>query len=290
MRGEPGAGEPAARCGRRVALRHHRRPLRRRRAVGVAARRRGTAAPRSSVVLDRVPADADREIARPPPPDAGPSRARRRGAPGRRRDPAGGRAAPGRCARARACLARRARRRCRRPGRRWSGGRSAVHLRACPPAVVVAAAARSRRRRGRGAPGRGRSRLLGGAAGGRKALRSGALLRGEVLARWHEVVGTGDVMRALETRVGWLRDRLASIVTGAPRRTRSCRTRSSTASKRWSEPPPSGPPSGRRGPGATRPPGRALLSGAGAGRAPTTLAAAARGGARMARRRLRPRP
>ena len=48
------------------------------------------------------------------------------------------------------------------------------------------------------------------------ALRSGSLLRGEVLARWHEVVGTGDVMRALETRVGRLRDRLASIVTGAP--------------------------------------------------------------------------
>jgi energy-coupling factor transporter ATP-binding protein EcfA2 len=48
------------------------------------------------------------------------------------------------------------------------------------------------------------------------ALRSGSLLRGEVLARWHEVVGTGDVMRALETRVGWLRDRLKSIVTGAP--------------------------------------------------------------------------
>jgi hypothetical protein len=37
-----------------------------------------------------------------------------------------------------------------------------------------------------------------------------------VLARWHEVVGTGDVMRALETRVGWLRDRLKSVITGAP--------------------------------------------------------------------------
>ncbi|MFN2470548.1 MAG: ABC transporter [Gaiellaceae bacterium] len=48
------------------------------------------------------------------------------------------------------------------------------------------------------------------------ALRSGSLLRGEVLARWHEVVGTGDVMRALESRVGWLRDRLKSIVTGGP--------------------------------------------------------------------------
>jgi hypothetical protein len=48
------------------------------------------------------------------------------------------------------------------------------------------------------------------------ALRSGSLLRGEVLARWHEVVGTGDVMRAVETRVGWVRDRLRSLVTGAP--------------------------------------------------------------------------
>jgi len=49
-----------------------------------------------------------------------------------------------------------------------------------------------------------------------ETVRSGALLRGEVLARWHDVVGTGDVMRALETRIGWLRDRVKSLVTGAP--------------------------------------------------------------------------
>jgi energy-coupling factor transporter ATP-binding protein EcfA2 len=49
-----------------------------------------------------------------------------------------------------------------------------------------------------------------------EALRSGSLLRGEVLARWHEVVGTGDVMRALESRVGWVRDRLKSLATGRP--------------------------------------------------------------------------
>jgi energy-coupling factor transporter ATP-binding protein EcfA2 len=48
------------------------------------------------------------------------------------------------------------------------------------------------------------------------ALRSGSLLRGEVLARWHEVVGTGDVMRALESRVGWARDRLRGLLTGEP--------------------------------------------------------------------------
>jgi energy-coupling factor transporter ATP-binding protein EcfA2 len=57
------------------------------------------------------------------------------------------------------------------------------------------------------------------AAAGREvevALRSGSLLRGEVLARWHEVVGTGDVMRSLESRVGWARDRLRNLVTGKP--------------------------------------------------------------------------
>ena len=48
------------------------------------------------------------------------------------------------------------------------------------------------------------------------ALRSGSLLRGEVLARWHEVIGTGDTMRALESRVGWARDRLRSLLTGKP--------------------------------------------------------------------------
>lgn len=48
------------------------------------------------------------------------------------------------------------------------------------------------------------------------ALRSGSLLRGEVLARWHDVVGTGDVMRALQSRIGAARDRLKSIVTGKP--------------------------------------------------------------------------
>jgi len=48
------------------------------------------------------------------------------------------------------------------------------------------------------------------------ALRSGSLLRGEVLARWHEVIGTGDAMRALESRVGWARDRLRSLLTGKP--------------------------------------------------------------------------
>lgn len=48
------------------------------------------------------------------------------------------------------------------------------------------------------------------------ALRSGALLRGEVLARWHDVVGTGDAMRALQSRIGAARDRLRGMFTGKP--------------------------------------------------------------------------
>jgi energy-coupling factor transporter ATP-binding protein EcfA2 len=48
------------------------------------------------------------------------------------------------------------------------------------------------------------------------AVHSGALLRGEVLARWHEVVGTGDLMRGLEARLSRARDRIRSLVTGSP--------------------------------------------------------------------------
>ncbi|WP_217921231.1 ABC transporter [Miltoncostaea oceani] len=46
------------------------------------------------------------------------------------------------------------------------------------------------------------------------ALRGGALLRGEVLARWHEVVGTGDVMRGLESTVSRARDRIKQAFSG----------------------------------------------------------------------------
>jgi hypothetical protein len=49
-----------------------------------------------------------------------------------------------------------------------------------------------------------------------EAVRSGTLLRGEVLARWHDVIGTGDVMRALETRIGRARDRIRQLFAGEP--------------------------------------------------------------------------
>ncbi len=49
-----------------------------------------------------------------------------------------------------------------------------------------------------------------------KASADGTLLRGEVLARWQEFVGTGELLRSLETRVGWLRDRLVNAIKGKP--------------------------------------------------------------------------
>jgi hypothetical protein len=44
----------------------------------------------------------------------------------------------------------------------------------------------------------------------------GTLLRGEVLARWHEFVGTGEFFRALEQKVSWLRDRVVAAFKGEP--------------------------------------------------------------------------
>ncbi|MDP2772885.1 MAG: dynamin family protein [Nocardioides sp.] len=48
------------------------------------------------------------------------------------------------------------------------------------------------------------------------ASADGTLLRGEVLARWQEFVGTGELLKSLETKVGWLRDRVVNAVKGKP--------------------------------------------------------------------------
>ncbi|WP_433498209.1 ABC transporter [Sphaerimonospora sp. CA-214678] len=49
-----------------------------------------------------------------------------------------------------------------------------------------------------------------------EGMRDGVLLRGEVLARWQDFVGTGDLMRSLQSRVARLRDRVTAAVTGRP--------------------------------------------------------------------------
>ncbi|MFP5312071.1 MAG: dynamin family protein, partial [Actinomycetes bacterium] len=48
------------------------------------------------------------------------------------------------------------------------------------------------------------------------ATRDGALLRGEVLARWQDFVGTGEFFRTLEQNVGRFRDRLGAFFRGEP--------------------------------------------------------------------------
>jgi hypothetical protein len=49
-----------------------------------------------------------------------------------------------------------------------------------------------------------------------EASADGSLLRGEVLARWQEFVGTGELLRSLESRVGWVRDRIGGWIKGKP--------------------------------------------------------------------------
>jgi hypothetical protein len=49
-----------------------------------------------------------------------------------------------------------------------------------------------------------------------EASADGTLLRGEVLARWQEFVGTGELLRSLEARVGWIRDRMVNALKGKP--------------------------------------------------------------------------
>ncbi|MGI8330496.1 ABC transporter [Actinomadura scrupuli] len=57
-----------------------------------------------------------------------------------------------------------------------------------------------------------------------EGMRDGTLLRGEVLARWQDFIGTGDLMRSLESRIGWLRDRITAAFSGRPPTDKELRT------------------------------------------------------------------
>ena len=50
----------------------------------------------------------------------------------------------------------------------------------------------------------------------RESTADGTVLRGEVLARWQEVVGAADFTRRLGSGVSWLRDRIVAAVRGRP--------------------------------------------------------------------------
>ncbi|MDO5738923.1 MAG: ABC transporter [Ornithinimicrobium sp.] len=45
-------------------------------------------------------------------------------------------------------------------------------------------------------------------------VQDGSLLRGEVLARWQELVGTGEFLRSIEAGIGRVRDRVSAFFTG----------------------------------------------------------------------------
>ena len=47
-------------------------------------------------------------------------------------------------------------------------------------------------------------------------MSDGRLLRGEVLARWQEFVGTGEFLKQIEVGFGRLRDRITAAITGRP--------------------------------------------------------------------------
>ncbi len=51
----------------------------------------------------------------------------------------------------------------------------------------------------------------------REDIDQGALLRGEVLARWEELLGTGELFRQLRTGIGRLRDQVVGTITGRRR-------------------------------------------------------------------------
>ncbi|TQM58611.1 GTPase domain-containing protein [Humibacillus xanthopallidus] len=51
-----------------------------------------------------------------------------------------------------------------------------------------------------------------------EGMEDGSLLRGEVLARWQEFVGTGEFFRQVESTVSRVRDRFTSFIKGEPAR------------------------------------------------------------------------
>ncbi len=49
-----------------------------------------------------------------------------------------------------------------------------------------------------------------------EASADGTLLRGEVMVRWQEFVGTGELLKSLEAKVGRFRDRMVNAIKGKP--------------------------------------------------------------------------
>jgi len=49
-----------------------------------------------------------------------------------------------------------------------------------------------------------------------RASHDGSVVRGDLLARWQEFVGSGELVRSLESKVGFVRERLVNAIKGKP--------------------------------------------------------------------------
>ncbi len=155
-------------------------------------------------------------------------------------------------------------------GRRRAGGGGAPDPgRGDPPGRAPYPRGRGRRdragrRRDPAARGRRRAPTTTGSPRSHEASADGTLLRGEVLARWQEFVGTGELLRSpgdpggLAARQAGQRDQGQ-----APAGRAGHRSRSSRAWRPCSPSTPRRPPSGRRPPGSRSPPGRRCSPSAG---------------------------
>ena len=207
------------------------------------AQERGTAL---AVVLDRVPPEAAAGGRRRPAADAAPSAGwPRRGCSWSRSVPLADGRLPEDQVGAAARLAARAGRRPGRPGRR--GPADADRRAAQPGAAGRARLAAAVEEQAAAAALRDAAAAAYAAArpGSTRASAAAPLLRGEVLARWQEFVGTGEWMRGLQAQVGRLRDRVAAALTGRPAPAEDLQARSRSASSGCSGRRPTGRPSGR---------------------------------------------
>ncbi|NHB85743.1 hypothetical protein G7085_17275 [Tessaracoccus sp. HDW20] len=50
-----------------------------------------------------------------------------------------------------------------------------------------------------------------------RAASDGTMLRGEILSRWQDLVGTGEFMRGIEEKIGAIRDRITGWFRGEPK-------------------------------------------------------------------------
>lgn len=100
-----------------------------------------------------------------------------------------------------------------------------------------------------------------------EALSDGAMLRGEVLARWQDLIGAGEFFQNLQARIGRARDRLSAYVTGRPRPAQEAKVAITDGLHAMLTSHADSAAAGARAAWAREPAGRDLLTGAAPGQA-----------------------